>query len=82
MKRKLTIKDTMSTYNFNESRGKILMPYMLKLAQQTARESIELGSDGGLHEVISVVYLKAAYGHLEVSTLEQMAGAFDLYGNS
>jgi hypothetical protein len=79
--KKKTIKDTISTYNFTESRGKVLMPYMLHLAHQSARESLALGDNGGLDEVIAVVYLRAAYGHLEVGTLEQMAEAFDLYGN-
>ncbi|UGO53125.1 hypothetical protein HAZELMIKA_35 [Klebsiella phage vB_KaeD_HazelMika] len=79
MKRTFDYSKTVSTYNFTESRGKILMPHLLRLAQSCAREAIALGDNGGFDEAIAVVYLRAAYGHEPVGTLEQMATAFNLH---
>lgn len=42
----------------------------LKLAQKVAKEALE--EKDGLYEVIAVLYLKAAYGHVPVATYERM----------
>lgn len=71
---------TKQPFKAESNRKEVLVPHLLRLAQKSARESIELGSDGGLDEVIAVIYLKGAYGHLPVATYDQFAEAFDIYG--
>ena len=69
------------THNHAAGRNKVLFPHLLRLANDSAKDAIALGKDGGLDEVIAVNYLKGAYGHLPVSDYQAMSGSFDIYGN-
>lgn len=75
-------KQPFSTYNQAAYRHNILLPHLLRLANESAKDAIALGKDGGLDEVIAVTYLKGAYGHLPVADYQAMSGSFDIYGNS
>ena len=74
-------KQPFGTHNHTAGRKKILLPHLLRLANESAKDAIALGKDGGLDEVIAVTYLKGAYGHLPVSDYQAMSGGFDIYGN-
>lgn len=74
-------KQPFSTYNHAAGRNKVLLPQLLRLANECASEALALGKDGGLDEVIAVTYLKGAYGHLPISDYQAMSGSFDIYGN-
>lgn len=69
------------TYNHAAGRNKVLLPNLLRLANECASEALALGKDGGLDEVIAVTYLKGAYGHLPIADYQAMSGSFDIYGN-
>lgn len=75
-------KQPFSTYNQAAYRNEVLLPHLLRLANECAKEAIALGKDGGLDEVIAVTYLKGAYGYLPVADYQAMSGSFDIYGNS
>lgn len=75
-------KQPFSTYNQAAYRNKVLLPHLLRLANESAKDAIALGKDGGLDEVIAVTYLKGAYGHLPVADYQAMSGSFDIYGNN
>ncbi|MEG0209098.1 MULTISPECIES: hypothetical protein [Gammaproteobacteria] len=81
MKKKFDYTKTIKTGRYSSNRKAVKIDHLLSLANKCARESIALGSDGGLDEVIAVVYLRAAYGYSPVSDLENMSKAFDIYGN-
>lgn len=74
-------KQPFSTCNHAAGRNKVLLPHLLRLANECASEALALGKDGGLDEVIAVTYLKGAYGHLPVADYQAMSGSFDIYGN-
>lgn len=74
-------KQPFSTYNHAAGRNKVLLPHLLRLANECASEALALGKDGGLDEVIAVTYLKGAYGHLPVADYQAMSRRFDIYGN-
>lgn len=74
-------KKPFSTYNQQAYRKNILLPHLLRLANECASEALSLGKDGGLDEVIAVTYLKGAYGHLPIADYQAMSGSFDIYGN-
>lgn len=75
-------KQPFSTYNHAAGRNKVLLPHLLRLANESAMDAISLGKNGGIDEVIAVTYLKGAYGHLPVADYQAMSGGFDIYGNS
>lgn len=74
-------KQPFSTYNHAAGRNKVLLPHLLRLANECASEALALGKDGGLDEVIAVTYLKGSYGHLPVADYQAMSWSFDIYGN-
>ena len=74
-------KQPFSTYNHAAGRNKVLLPHLLRLANECASEALALGKDGGLDEVIAVTYLKGAYGHLPIADYQDISGSFDIYGN-
>ena len=74
-------KQPFSTHNHAAGRNKILLPHLLRLANEIAKDANALGRYGGLDEVIAVTYLKGAYGYLPVADYQAMSGSFDIYGN-
>lgn len=75
-------KQPFGTHNHSAGRNEVLLPHLLRMANECAKEAIALGKDGGLDEVIAVTYLKGAYGCLPVADYQAMSGSFDIYGNS